>query len=85
MKRTSVAAGVFTIALTGSVAASPGAVEINQARALAGGVTPSDLPGFPVTIDGPGSFVLTGDLDLSAESPATHAIDIDTPLHTESV
>jgi len=41
-----------------------GRIEINQTRALAGGVTPSDTPGFPVTIDTAGSYVLTGDLDV---------------------
>ena len=75
----------LAVALPGSGSATEGATEINQARALAGGVTPSDLPGFPITIDGPGSFVLTGDLDLSAEAPAIHAIDIVTPFLTENV
>ena len=28
-----------------------GVIEINATRATAGGVTPSDLPGFPVTLD----------------------------------
>ncbi|MEZ4332620.1 MAG: right-handed parallel beta-helix repeat-containing protein [Myxococcota bacterium] len=48
------------------VQADPGRIEINQAAALAGGVTPADAPGFPVTLDRAGSYVLTGDLDLSA-------------------
>ncbi len=39
-----------------------GVIEINQARALAGGVTPDDTAGLPVTISAPGSYVLTGDL-----------------------
>lgn len=47
-----------------ALAAGGGVVEINQAAALAGGVTASDAPGFPVTIDVPGSYVLTGDLVL---------------------
>lgn len=38
-----------------------GAIEINQARALAGGVTAADTPGFPVTLV-PGRYVSTGDL-----------------------
>jgi hypothetical protein len=41
-----------------------GVIEINQARALAGGVTPTDTPGFPVTLDAPGSYRLTGNLDV---------------------
>jgi hypothetical protein len=39
-----------------------GVIEINQAKALAGGVTASDAPGFPVTIDVGGSYRLTGSL-----------------------
>ena len=42
--------------------ARDGAIEINQARALAGGVTPDDAAGFPVTISEPGSYVLTSNL-----------------------
>lgn len=48
--------------LGSSAAAIDGAIEINQVRAIAGGVTPGDTPGFPVTIAAPGSFVLTGGL-----------------------
>src|SRR5258708_21219008 len=50
--------------------ASDGVIEINQARALAGGVTPSDTPGFPVTMDPPGSYRLTSDLDVAANLSA---------------
>lgn len=45
-----------------SALASEGAIEINQTRALAGGVTTGDTPGFPVTINAPGRYVLTGSL-----------------------
>ena len=53
-----------------ALAASPalgvdGVIEINQARAKVGGVTPSDTPKFPVTLDHPGSYRLTGNLDLT--------------------
>jgi hypothetical protein len=41
-----------------------GVIEINQTRALAGGVTPGDAAGFPVTISQPGSYRLTGNLDV---------------------
>ncbi len=37
-------------------------VTINQAKALAGGVSPSDGPGFPVQLNVPGHYVLTGNL-----------------------
>jgi len=37
-----------------------GQVAITQARAMAGGVTPGDAAGFPVTLSQPGSYVLSG-------------------------
>ena len=54
--------------------ASDGRIEINQARALAGGVTPGDTPGFPVTLDSAGSYVLTGPLIVS--DPDTDCIEV---------
>ncbi len=56
-------AAVFLL-LAADAMASEGVIEINQAAALAGGITPSDTPGFPVTLDQPGSYRLTGDLDF---------------------
>jgi hypothetical protein len=41
-----------------------GQIAITQARAMAGGVTPGDAPGFPVTISQPGSYVLSGILTV---------------------
>jgi parallel beta-helix repeat protein len=52
-----------------------GVIEINQVRALAGGVTPADAPGFPVTIGAPGSYRLTG--NLSVADPDVHGIVVD--------
>jgi len=37
-------------------------IEINHVAALAGGITPGDTAGYPVTIDTHGSYRLTGDL-----------------------
>jgi len=54
----------------GPAAAVDGVTEINQARALAGGVTPGDGPGFPVTISASGSYRLTGSLDVGAGATA---------------
>ena len=56
--------------------AADGVVEINQAKALAGGVTAGDTAGFPVTLFANGSYVLTSDLDLATPgaAPNTHAI-----------
>ncbi len=59
---------LITVILAGWLAWSSAAkaedarVEIDQAAALAGGVTMADAPGFPVTIDVPGAYVLTSDL-----------------------
>lgn len=57
------AALVVACALLPAVAhAVDGVIEINHARALAGGVTPSDTAGYPVTLDASGSYRLTGSL-----------------------
>lgn len=65
----------------GAARAADGVVEINQARALAGGVTASDDPGFPVTIDAPGSYVLTGPLEVASSTPGiqitANRVDLD--------
>lgn len=50
-----------------------GVIEVNQARAIAGGVTPADTPGFPVTIDVSGSYRLTSNLDVDE---STNAIEV---------
>src|SRR5512144_1730857 len=47
---------------------------IDQARAFAGGLTPGDAPGFPVTISQPGSYRLSG--NLTVPDANTTAIDI---------
>jgi hypothetical protein len=46
----------------GNLYAVDGVVLIDQARALAGSITPGDAPGFPVTISQPGSYRLSGNL-----------------------
>lgn len=62
-----------------AASAAEGVIEINQARALAGGITAGDAPGLPVTIAASGSFRLTGDLDtagggagIQVVAPARH-------------
>src|SRR5262245_47972041 len=52
------------LALAGPAAAVDGVIEINQARAVTGNVTPGDTPGVPVTLSQPGSYRLTGDLTV---------------------
>jgi hypothetical protein len=59
---------------SGSASAANGVVEINQDKALAGGITPGDEPGFPVTLSEPGRYQLTGDLTVSGE---VHAIVVE--------
>lgn len=52
----------FALSISPLANASDGVVEINAAGARAGGITPDDDPGFPVTISQPGSYRLTGNL-----------------------
>lgn len=51
-----------------------GVITIDQAKAEAGGVTPGDAPGFPVTISQPGTYRLMSNLTVA--SSTTHAIQI---------
>jgi hypothetical protein len=65
--RTLLAALIVTCsALT--VFAIDGVVLIDQNRALAGDVTPGDAPGFPVTISQPGSYKLSSNLAVPANT-----------------
>lgn len=73
----------FALVLTLLLASFPipslavdGVIEINQTKALAGGVTPTDTAGFPVTLDASGSYVLTSDLDLSVAPTPENATGI---------
>jgi len=58
-----------------------GVVEINAARAAAGGVTASDTAGYPVTLDAAGSYRLTGPLSPGGpgaiEVTASGPVDLD--------
>jgi hypothetical protein len=65
---------VLAVALAGAAPASEGIVEISQTRALAGGVTPGDAPGFPVTLGAAGSYRLASNLNLTG---ATIAISVE--------
>lgn len=66
--------GLAVLALAQPAYAVDGVTEINQVRATAGGVTGDDTPGFPVTLNHPGSYRLTGSLVVT--SPDTTAIVI---------
>jgi Periplasmic copper-binding protein (NosD) len=67
--KVSVCASICAIVLSGfatNAYAVDGIVLIDQARALAGNVTPGDDPGFPVTISRPGSYRLSSNLTVPA-------------------
>jgi hypothetical protein len=59
-------AACLLLAIASSARATDGVVEINQAKAQAGGVTGGDAPGFPVVINAPGSYRLTSALQVGA-------------------
>lgn len=61
-------------ALSGSAFAVDGIVLIDQNRALAGSVTPGDFPGFPISITQPGSYRLSGNITVAANT--INAIEI---------
>lgn len=59
-----------TLIVFGDAHSVDGVIEINQARALAGGVSAEDTAGFPVTISESGSYILTGNLTVADTSSA---------------
>jgi hypothetical protein len=75
------AAGLLAVFATPALAVD-GVIEINQARASKGGVTPGDAPGFPITIStgtfssDPMSFRLTGPLFSSTSG---NVIEVTSP------
>jgi len=77
MARPRFAAIALALLLAGSAEGADGVVEINSARAAAGGVTPGDAPGLPVTLSQGGSYRLTGPLVVPA--PGTSAIVVTAP------
>lgn len=78
MRRSLYRAFVLLFATALPALASNGVIEINQAKALSGGVTAGDTAGFPVTLSGNGSFILTSNLNLAvANTPQdTNAIEV---------
>jgi hypothetical protein len=70
------------IAISGRLFAQDGVVIIDQTRAIAGNVTPGDVPGVPVTISRSGSYRLDSNLILpnASISGHAHARDIGTRL-----
>jgi hypothetical protein len=76
-------ASLIVIGSASAAWAVDGVVLIDQNRALAGGVTPGDTPGFPVTISVSGSYRLSGNLTVPNEN--TTAIDITITASTVTV
>jgi hypothetical protein len=65
--RTGIAAATVAFALAPAASlAVDGVILIDQNKALAGNVTAGDAPGYPVTINTPGSFRLSGNLTVPA-------------------
>ena len=60
-----------------SALAVDGVVLIDQNRAIAGNVTPGDMPGFPVTISKAGSYRLSGNLTVPDENTNVVEITVD--------
>jgi hypothetical protein len=64
--------------------AADGVIEINQAGALAGGITDADDPGFPVTLGESGAYVLTGNLtvpDANTDAVEVSALNVSIDLN----
>lgn len=70
VKRVGAAALALTIHIGAPALASDGRIVITQAAALAGGVTPGDKPGFPVSITESGSYRLGSNLWPTARRSA---------------
>jgi len=62
------AAGLMVVALTRPALAVDGVIEINQSKALAGGVTAGDFPNYPITLSVSGSYRLTSDLTAAGNN-----------------
>lgn len=84
---------IVYLSLVGWLATTPagavdGVIEINQASALAGGITACDTPGFPVTICTPGAYRLTSNLDYpstTANAIIAEAEDVSIDLNGMTV
>src|SRR4029453_3319068 len=55
-------------------------IEINQARALAGGITTGDAAGYPIRIFTPGSYRLTGNLTTDGNKSGIEILSDDVSL-----
>src|SRR4026209_2374588 len=74
------AAAIFVALSASAFADGEDGVLITQARAIAGGVTPGDTPGFPVTITQPGLYKFAGNLQVPAGTASVTKIGIETTV-----
>jgi hypothetical protein len=58
-------AGLALVALPANPVQAAGEILITHTKALAGGVTPGDAPGYPVTLTLPGAYQLASNLSVS--------------------
>ncbi len=78
-------AGIAAVSLWAApLCAGDGVIEINQVRALAGGLSPADEPGFPVTVSA-GSYRLTTNLILRELEGAPDLTAIDAGSDTVTI
>lgn len=77
---TAFVAGLAGVGHAGQRRTEEGVVLINEARALAGGVTEGDARGFPVTISQPGSYMLSSNLVVPAGARAIVITGFDVTL-----
>ena len=81
LNRLCIAAALLIGVATPLTAASAAVITITQAKANAGGVTPGDAPGFPVTLSLPGAYQFDTNLTVPANRNGilvtSHYVDID--------
>jgi len=65
--RAFVAGSLFATIVLSSVQASAGVILITQTKAVNGGVTPDDAPGFPITLSRAGLYRFDSDLVVTAD------------------
>ena len=66
--------------LTTAVYAVDGVILIDQNKALAGGVTPGDAPGYPIQITKGGSYKLSGDLTVADLTTTGFSLETNQPV-----
>ena len=64
----SILAGLAALVAARPALAVDGVIEISQSRALAGGITAGDGPGYPIFLNTPGSYRLTSNLTATGNN-----------------